>query len=175
MYTLETSSLYPSSLMISSPVHTSIPVTSQTIRLVKAGALRNARLSLQCPNALRLACAVAPYQPTPSFFSTTPAHQLRDFFPVKDTPHIKTTPAAWPHPGFTMEEMKAVVPAHRPPRTVGDWAAWKFVRFARYCMDKVTGMERDQKSDKKQPTTAVVAEKPLTESQWVSWCQKYIL
>jgi hypothetical protein len=35
-------------------------------------------------------------------------------------------------------------------------------------MDKATGMERDQHSDKSKPTTAVVAEKPLTEAQWVS-------
>jgi hypothetical protein len=66
-----------------------------------------------------------------------------------------------------MEEMQAVVPAHRPPRGLGDWAAWKIVRFARFWMDKATGMDRAQKVDRKNPTTAVVAEKPLTEAQWV--------
>jgi hypothetical protein len=35
-------------------------------------------------------------------------------------------------------------------------------------MDKATGMDRDQKSDKTKPTTAIEAEKPLTEAQWVS-------
>lgn len=105
----------------------------------------------------------------PRAFSTTPAAHLRDFFPYKDTPHIQTTPAAWPHPGYTMEEMTSVVPAHRVPSGFGDWAAWKIVRFARYCMDKATGMDRDQQVDKKNPTTAIVADKPLTEAQWVSF------
>jgi len=59
------------------------------------------------------------------------------------------------------------VPAHRAPRGFSDWAAWKLVRFARYCMDKATGMERSQRVDKKHPTTSVVAEKPLTEAQWL--------
>lgn len=100
-------------------------------------------------------------------FSVTPATQLRDFFPVKDTPHILKTKAAWPHHGYTMEEMTAVVPAHRKPRTFGDWAAWKLVRMARYFMDKATCMDRNQQVDQKNPTTAVEAEKPLTEAQWV--------
>lgn len=62
----------------------------------------------------------------------------------------------------------SVVPAHRKPRGAGDWVAWKIVRLARYCMDKATGMDRAQQVDKKNPTTAVVAQKPLTEAQWVS-------
>lgn len=101
-------------------------------------------------------------------FSTTPVARLRDFFPPKDTPHILRTKAAWPHHGYTMDEMTAVLPAHRPPRTLSDRVAWKIVRFARYCMDKATGMDRDQQVDKKNLTTAVKAEKPLTEAQWVS-------
>lgn len=107
------------------------------------------------------------YGQTTRAFSTTPVSHLRDFFPAKDTPHIKTTPAAWPHPGFSMEELHQVTPSHRPPRGFGDWAAWKIVRFARYWMDKATGMDREQQVDKKNPTTAIKAEKPLTEAQWV--------
>jgi hypothetical protein len=68
-----------------------------------------------------------------------------------------------------MEEMKAVTPAHRQPQNFSDWAAWKIVRFARFCMDKATGMDRDQQVDKTHPTTAIVAQKPLTEAQWVSF------
>lgn len=63
--------------------------------------------------------------------------------------------------------MLAVVPAHREPRTVSDWLAWKIVRLARYCMDKATGMERSQQVDRRHPTTSVVADKPLTEAQWL--------
>ncbi|KAG5990551.1 Alternative oxidase, mitochondrial precursor [Claviceps lovelessii] len=101
------------------------------------------------------------------YFSTTSRNQLRDFFPPKDTPHILRTKPAWPHHGYTMEEMLAVEPVHRQPRNVSDWVAWKIVRFARYWMDKATGMGRDQQVDKKNPTTSVVAEKPLTEAQWL--------
>jgi len=61
----------------------------------------------------------------------------------------------------------AVTPAHREPQTLGDRAAWRIVRLARYWMDVATGMSRPQKSDKTHPTTAVVAEKPLTEAQWL--------
>ena len=67
-----------------------------------------------------------------------------------------------------MEEMTSVVPDHRAPRNFSDWAAWKIVRFARFWMDKATGMDREQQVDKKNPTTAVEAQQPLTEAQWVS-------
>lgn len=63
--------------------------------------------------------------------------------------------------------MLAVEPGHRPPQTIGDRIAWMLIRTSRWCMDKATGMSKDQKTDKKRPTTAVVAERPLSESQWV--------
>ncbi|TDZ65869.1 Alternative oxidase [Colletotrichum trifolii] len=100
-------------------------------------------------------------------FSTTQPTHLRDFFPAKETERIRTTPPAWPHPGYTAQQMRDIVPAHRPPRTMSDWAAWKFVRLARWFMDRATGMGQDQQVDKKNPTTAVVASRPLTEAQWL--------
>ncbi|KAL1856896.1 hypothetical protein VTK73DRAFT_8210 [Phialemonium thermophilum] len=103
----------------------------------------------------------------PRSFSTTSATQLRDFFPPKETNFIRRTPPAWPHPGYTMEEMLAVVPGHREPKTVGDWFAWKLVRLCRWGMDLATGLREGQQVDKKNPTTAVVASKPLTEAQWL--------
>lgn len=100
----------------------------------------------------------------PRTFSTTLAAHLRDIFPAKDTPHIKTTKPAWPHHGYTKEEMLAVKPAHREPRTFSDWAAWKLVRFARFWMDVATGVKPEQQV---KGTTAVIAPKPLTEAQWL--------
>ncbi|KAG8412431.1 inducible alternative oxidase 2 [Metarhizium acridum] len=153
--------------MISTTVQSRTHVYRQAVKLA-----RSANLALAgSPLGLRLAC-VGPAQhhhiiASPRPFSTTPKNHLRDFFPAKDTPHIQTTKAAWPHPGYTLEEMVAVEPAHREPRNFSDWAAWKIVRFARFWMDKATGMGRDQQVDKKHPTTSVVAEKPLTEAQWV--------
>lgn len=100
-------------------------------------------------------------------FSTTPANHLRDFFPAKETANIRITPPAWPHHGYTEAEMLAVVPGHRAPETLGDKIAWMLIRTSRWCMDKATGMSKAQKTDKKRPMTAVVAEQPLTEAQWV--------
>lgn len=37
----------------------------------------------------------------------------------------------------------------------------------RWFMDRATGIGREQQVDMKNPTTSVVAEKPLTEAQWV--------
>ncbi|KAI0164764.1 alternative oxidase [Xylariaceae sp. FL1272] len=100
-------------------------------------------------------------------FSTTPVTRMRDFFPAKETDHIRQTLPAWPHHGYTEEEMLAVVPSHRKPVTWGDYGAWKFMRFCRWGMDFCTGMQGEQKVDKKNPTTAVHSIKPLTESQWM--------
>ncbi len=150
--------------MLSTTTRARAPAASaQAAKLVKA-AIVSANAS---PVGLRMS-QVSQHQCTAQrSFSTTRPSQLRDLFPSKDTARIQTTPAAWPHPGYTMEEMLAVVPAHRKPRGFGDWVAWKTVRFARYCMDRATGMDRAQQVDKAHPTTAVVADKPLTEAQWV--------
>lgn len=104
---------------------------------------------------------------SPRAFSSSPASRLRDFFPAKETEQIRQTAPAWPHPGYTEEDMLSVVPGHRKPENWGDWVAWKLVRVARYCMDRATGMSSEQQVDKRNPTTAVVAKKPLTEAQWV--------
>ncbi|RDA90535.1 hypothetical protein CP533_4143 [Ophiocordyceps camponoti-saundersi (nom. inval.)] len=145
--------------MISTTFQPQVNASRYAIKLTHAVVVDSSR-SRCCASRLRL---VVPRQ----HFSTTPVSQLRDFFPVKDTPHILKTKPAWPHHGYTAEEMAAVVPAHRKPRNFSDWAAWKIVRIARYWMDKATGMEHEQQVDKKNPTTAVVAEKPLTEAQWL--------
>lgn len=153
--------------MISTTVQSRAHVSRQAIKLARSA---NHAL-VGSPLGLRLTCLSAAQQrqiiASPRLFSTTPRNNLKDFFPAKDTPHIQTTKAAWPHHGYTMEEMVAVEPAHRQPRNFSDGAAWKIVRFARFWMDKATGMGRDQQVDKKNPTTSVVAEKPLTEAQWV--------
>ena len=63
--------------------------------------------------------------------------------------------------------MVGVQVAHRKPETIGDKVAWRLIRFARWCMDKATGLSTDQQVDKKNPTTAIKAAKPLTEAQWL--------
>ncbi|KAI0482848.1 alternative oxidase [Xylariaceae sp. FL0804] len=100
-------------------------------------------------------------------FSTTPVTRLREFFPAKETEHIRETLPAWPHHGYTEQEMLEVVPAHRKPETTGEYLVWKFMRFCRWGMDFCTGMGKEQQVDKSNPTTAVTTIKPLTESQWM--------
>lgn len=138
-------------LMTTITAHIKLVSASQPAHLIAATALRRALPRVYLLRSL----------------STTPRNCLRDVFPAKDTPKIQTTPAAWPHHGYTYEEMKAVVPAHRAPESLADWVAWKVVRAARWGMDKATGMDKRQQVDKNHPTTAVLAEKPLTEAQWV--------
>lgn len=101
-------------------------------------------------------------------FSTTSIHHLQALFPRKETEKILKTHPAWPHPGYTLDEMVAVSPSHRQPQGLGDLLAWKTVRFARFWMDVVTGIGPEQQVDKKKPTTSIIAQQPLTESQWVS-------
>ncbi|KAF5658332.1 hypothetical protein FHETE_9936 [Fusarium heterosporum] len=151
--------------MLSTQLHHS-QASRQAAKTVALGIARavSSSPSSRTSSSPRPGCAFSQQQ---RLFSSTPVTQLRDFFPVKETPHILTTRPAWPHEGYTYDEMKAVEPAHRPPQTIGDHTAWRIVRFARYCMDKATGMDREQRSDKTKPTTAITAQKPLTEAQWL--------
>ena len=111
-------------------------------RAVASSVYQAHAIGLGYPAAIRVAAiARQPWTPRqPSFspgtrhFSATNANQLRDVFPAKDTPFIRKTPPAWSHPGYTEEQMLAVVPGHRAPETVGDWFAWKLVRIARYVL-----------------------------------------
>jgi hypothetical protein len=80
---------------------------------------------------------------TPRHFSTSRQSQLEFFQPPKDLPHIKVTPASWPHPGVTEDQLKAIGIAHRAPKTWSDWTAWNMVRFARWCTDLATGYRHD--------------------------------
>ncbi|KAK4188420.1 AOX1 alternative oxidase mitochondrial precursor encoded by the AOX protein [Podospora australis] len=146
---------------------------NQVVRLSKA-----VLIPLHQPFAVGLACTATlrhtatnqfPHQIVPQSraFSTTNVTQLRDFFPAKETALIRKTPPAWPHHGWTEEEMLSVVPEHRKPETVGDWLAWKLVRLCRWATDIATGIRPEQQVDKRNPTTAVAAHKPLTEAQWL--------
>ncbi|KAK3943264.1 AOX1 alternative oxidase mitochondrial precursor encoded by the AOX protein [Diplogelasinospora grovesii] len=157
--------------MISTQVNTRLCSPKQATQLGRALAplcLHQVSV-LGNPAALRAAAAAQQHQhgPAPRTFSTTSAARLRDFFPPKETAYIRQTPPAWPHHGWTEQEMLAVVPEHRKPKNVGDWVAWKLVRLARWGTDLATGIRADQQVDKKNPTTALKATEPLTEAQWL--------
>ncbi|OTB05982.1 hypothetical protein M426DRAFT_21407 [Hypoxylon sp. CI-4A] len=147
--------------MLSAKVQANICTSKQATRLSKA-VVPLFRTSTQAyPGVIRVGLVAS------RNFSTTPATNFKEFFPAKETENIRQTPPAWPHQGYTEEEMLNVVPAHRAVKTWGDWSAWKFMRVCRWGMDFFTGMKKDQKVDKSNPTTAVSTIKPLTESQWL--------
>lgn len=147
-------------------VNSKLCAPRQVIQLGKAVTPFSRPIASSYPVGLRLACAAS--QRPPRSFSTTSTARLRDFFPAKETAYIRQTPPSWPHHEFTEQQMLAVVPGHREPKTVGDKIAWGLVRISRWFMDRASGLSAEQKTDKKNPTTATVAAKPLTEAQWLT-------
>lgn len=99
-------------------------------------------------------------------FSSTTATHLKDWFPVKETEHIRQTLPTWQHHGYTEQEMLSVVPEHRPVKTWGDWAAFKFVKLCRWGMDFSTGL-RDIPVVDKATGKIVMVPRILNESQWL--------
>lgn len=89
-------------------------------------------------------------------FSKSHNWLIKEFFPVPDAPHIKTTEAAWPHPIYTEEQMNSVVVAHREARDWSDRIALGFTRVARFCLDLATGYKHDKAValNKKDPAAA---------------------
>ncbi|KAK0666470.1 AOX1 alternative oxidase mitochondrial precursor encoded by the AOX protein [Cercophora samala] len=150
--------------------HICLCCPKQTARITKAVLSSRPAYStgLGYPVALRLSPIVSQSSSCrPRSFSTSRPDHLKDFFPVKETAYIRKTPPAWPHHGYTEGEMLAVVPQHRKPGSVSDWLAWKLVRLCRWGTDIATGIKPEQQVDKSNPTTAVAAQKPLTEAQWL--------
>ncbi|GAD98695.1 alternative oxidase [Paecilomyces variotii No. 5] len=90
-------------------------------------------------------------------FSSTARSQLREVFPEYEGKElIRKTKPAWPHPGYTEEQLRSPVvgPAHRPPRNFSDRWALNLVKFARWCMDTATGFKYLPKtSDPNTPMT----------------------
>jgi Alternative oxidase len=157
--------------MFSTRVQTKLCSPKQVALLGRVAAPRAIHPSLLgYPAGLRTAWAATQHGQLPRSFSTTTVSRLRDVFPSQETHFIQKTPPAWPHPGWTEEQLRSVTVGHREPKTVSDWVAWKMVRLARWCMDLATGIRPEQKVDKNNPTTAIIANKPLTEAQWLVRC-----
>ncbi|KAI2614056.1 alternative oxidase [Hypoxylon fragiforme] len=150
--------------MLSTKVQTKLCAQKQLAQLSRAAATSTLAVY---STGIRVGIVASQHVGGSRAFSTNPVTQFREFFPVKETENIRKTPAAWPHHGFSEAEMHAVVPAHRKPKTWGDWIAWKAVRSCRWGMDFFTGMGKEQKVDKTNPTTAVETIKPLSEAQWL--------
>lgn len=83
--------------MLSVKVQPSLCTPKQAARLSKAVAPLVRTSTLGYSTGIRIGLVAS----TSRAFSTTPTTQFRDFFPVKETEHIRLTPPAWPHHGFT--------------------------------------------------------------------------
>lgn len=157
--------------MFSSRATTKLCSPSRPAALFGRAVLYNPKSStLAYPAGLRIAAVYDAQQRRSQLsrcFSTTTTYHFREIFPAKETEFIRRTPPAWPHHGYTEEELLSVVPAHREPKTFGDWVAWKLIRICRWGMDFATGLQPEQQVDMKNSTTSTAAAKPLTEGQWV--------
>jgi ubiquinol oxidase len=78
-------------------------------------------------------------------FSFTPSNpRIKEFFPQKETKEIRKTEAAWPHPIYTEEQMKAVTVAHREAKTMSDKVALIAVKILRFGLDLATGYKHNE-------------------------------
>ncbi|KAF2147155.1 uncharacterized protein K452DRAFT_282142 [Aplosporella prunicola CBS 121167] len=80
-----------------------------------------------------------PWTTSKRHFSATPQTQIREFFPEKETDKVRKTEAAWAHPIYTPEQMKAVTVAHRDMRNWSDYVAMTMVRILRWGLDLASG------------------------------------
>jgi len=76
-------------------------------------------------------------------FSVSHKSQLDYFPPPKNLPNIKLTPAVWPHPEASEEQLKNIEIAHRQPETFSDKVALNTVRLLRWGTDLATGYRHD--------------------------------
>ncbi|KAF2742672.1 alternative oxidase [Sporormia fimetaria CBS 119925] len=124
---------------------TSITPKGASSIFFKSGLL-NARA---VPTTVRLRPLVVGYHKLPLSsvrqFSVTSNQSLpREFFPENETEKVRRTPAAWPHPIYTEEQMRAVVIAHRDAKTWSDKVALIAVRVMRWGLDLATGYKHHQ-------------------------------
>lgn len=76
---------------------------------------------------------------SPRPFSTSRPALIKEFFPKPETDKIRETAPAWPHPGFTKDQMEAVAFAHRDVRNWSDRVALAMIRTMRWGLDLATG------------------------------------
>ncbi|KAI9756385.1 MAG: Alternative oxidase, mitochondrial precursor [Chaenotheca gracillima] len=103
-------------------------------------------------------------------FSSTPRTSLKEFFPPPDSPHIRKTEAAWPHPLYTEQQMNDIIVAHRETKNWSDWVALSMVRILRWGTDVATGYRHDKEVAKgeKHADNAVNNKRfAMTERKWL--------
>ncbi|TKA77533.1 Alternative oxidase, mitochondrial [Friedmanniomyces simplex] len=93
---------------------------------------------------------------------------IQEFFPAPDSPHIKTTEAAWQHPIYSYAQMEEIKVAHRDVRNMSDRVALYLLRTMRWGMDLVTGYKHDKAvaNGTKDPMKAK-STSSMTERKWL--------
>ncbi|KAF9696568.1 hypothetical protein EKO04_005556 [Ascochyta lentis] len=81
---------------------------------------------------------------TQRHFSSSESPKVQKFFEKKETEMVRRTPAAWPHPEFSENQMGAVEIAHREPQTRSDKAALLATKVLRWGLDKATGYKHKE-------------------------------
>ncbi|WPH00469.1 Alternative oxidase [Acrodontium crateriforme] len=105
-------------------------------------------------------------------FTTSRTTMIKEFFPKPDSPSIRVTEAAWPHPVYTTEQMNQVVVAHRNAKNWSDWVALSMARILRFGLDLATGYRHDPKlpAATQDGSKAVVPKTFMTERKWLIRC-----
>ncbi|KAK9367609.1 alternative oxidase-domain-containing protein [Lipomyces kononenkoae] len=81
---------------------------------------------------------------------------------MKPDKHNYFTEAAWPHPIYTVEQMRAIDIAHRETKTLSDRVALLAIRFLRQMFDIATGYRHPKPGQEGTPDFHMTGDKWLT-------------
>ncbi|KAF2635814.1 alternative oxidase [Massarina eburnea CBS 473.64] len=87
---------------------------------------------------------LAPLSSLRQFSNARNTPTSKEFFLEKKTEKVRKTPAAWPHPVYSYEQMEGVVVAHREAETMSDKVAFQAVKVLRWGLDFATGYKHDK-------------------------------
>ncbi|KAF1949252.1 alternative oxidase [Byssothecium circinans] len=87
---------------------------------------------------------ITPLVSVRSFSDTRNTLKAHDVFAQKETDRVRKTPAAWPHPVYSYEDMQSVCVAHREAETFSDKVALTAVKLLRWGLDLATGYKHEK-------------------------------
>ncbi|KAF2269072.1 alternative oxidase [Lojkania enalia] len=103
-----------------------------------------------------------------NFTTTQSVPKTKEFFVAKETNRVRKTPAAWPHPVYTEEQMNTVTVAHREAKNISDKVALVAVKVLRWGLDKATGYKHEKATKLSQTDPAAAAKKyGMTEEKYM--------
>lgn len=80
-------------------------------------------------------------------FTSSKSPRIKEYFEKQPTEKVRKTPAAWPHPAYTEEQMNQVAVAHREATTFSDKVALTAVKILRWGLDFATGYKHERAID----------------------------